>query len=669
MCGLVGVLTKGAVGVDELGAVLGQMGQVIEHRGPDSAGTWVHRQGEWTLGLGHRRLAIVDLSPAGHQPMKSTTGRFVLVFNGEIYNHQLLREQIDSGRPTFKWRGHSDTETLLECFEQWGVVETLKRAVGMFSIAMWDHATRHLLLARDRFGEKPLYYGWVDGAEMGSQTFAFASELKAFKSIKGFSNALNSDALHDYFKTLYIPAPLSIYQGLFKLEPGTVLTVDLEYLARFTQPVRAGEQRVGVSLKRYWSYHDLVRQSCAKIYGDDESALTHLESVLERAVTEQSLADVPLGAFLSGGVDSSLIAALMQKNSTRQIDTFTIGFDVSGYDESEYARAVANHLGTRHHELRLSPSDAIDVVHKLPEIYCEPFADSSQIPTHLVCRAARQNVKVALSGDAGDEIFGGYNRYLWAPKVWNKTHWMGKSGRNVLCNFIEFGSPHFWDSLVDFLRLNKRNHQGVARVGEKLHKLASRLRNTESIDDLYAALCSEWSQPSTILRGREKVGHAQPFEMVSGLSDEERMMFIDALTYLPGDILCKVDRAAMGISLETRTPFLDHRVAEAAWRLPFHLKVDSGVGKQALRRILYKYVPKELIERPKTGFALPVATWLRKDLRDWAYSLLEPQHLQEQGWLKVEEVNKLWNEHQKKTHDHSGKLWALLMWQAWLKKN
>lgn len=665
MCGLVGLLTTGGQSIEGLEQVISRMGGAIEHRGPDSSGYWGHEQGEWLLGMGHRRLAIVDLSPAGHQPMLSVTGRFALAFNGEIYNHKVLRDQLQRNGLVPNWRGHSDTETLLAGFEAWGVSETLKRAVGMFAIALWDMATRRLILARDRFGEKPLYYGWVEGSSMGKQTFGFASELKAFRAIAGFSNNTNPAAVHEYFRTLYIPAPLSIYEGLYKLEPGTILTVDPASLTRFSSPPQTDDRRSGIVLERYWSYAEVVKNGQTNTYSCDQMALNDLEFVLERAVVEQSLADVPLGAFLSGGVDSSLIAAMMQKNSSRRVDTFTIGFDVPGYDESQYARAVAGHLGTQHHELRLSPFDAIELVQQMPEMYCEPFADSSQIPTHLVCQSARRKVTVALSGDAGDEVFGGYNRYLWAPRVWNKTSWMGKIGRNGLCNLIELGSPHFWDSLVQTLRLNSSTQRGVVRVGEKLHKLSSRLRNTSTLDDLYLALCSEWRDSSEILVKPKGPDSNTGPENMAGLSDLERMMFLDALTYLPGDILCKVDRASMGVSLETRAPFLDHRVAEAAWRLPAHLKIESGIGKQALRKILYKYVPKELIERPKAGFALPIGNWLREELRQWAIDLLSHQKLQNQGWLNVNEVNKLWKQHQNKTHDHSAKLWALLMWQAW----
>ena len=664
MCGLAGVLASTGQAPEKIAAVIASMSNAIVHRGPDSGGVWLEQSAE--VGLGHRRLAIVDLSPAGQQPMTSSTGRFVIAFNGEIYNHLELRKSLEANGGAPGWRGHSDTETLLAGFESWGIQDTLKKSVGMFAISIWDTAIRKLYLARDRFGEKPLYYGWTHSHDLGQEAFVFASELKALKAVSGFNNPVDTAALHDYFSTLYIPAPYSIYKNVFKLIPGALLTVDPLNARCSSSPPVENVESAGMHLQRFWNYLDTVVAGRNHQYPDEASAITDLEMVLERAVAEQSLADVPLGAFLSGGVDSSLIVALMQKQSSRKIDTFTIGFDMPGYDESEYAKAVANHLNTNHHELRLSAKDAINLVPKLSSMYCEPFADSSQIPTHFVCQSARSKVTVALSGDAGDELFGGYNRYFWGPRVWSKARYLGVAGRNTLSAMIHAGSPKFWDQIASSVRSSSNSVHGVVRLGEKLHKLADRLRNTASVDDLYFALCREWIETDKLLPSvvpRMRSGEQTDVEQL-GLTAEERMMVLDAITYLPGDILCKVDRAAMAISLETRAPFLDHRVAEAAWRLPLHMKIRNGAGKWTLREILYKHVPKDLIERPKAGFALPVAAWLRHDLKEWADSLLSANSLSSSG-LNHEEVSRYWNEHQKETHDHSAKLWAVLMWADW----
>ena len=651
------------------------MADALRHRGPDDAGTWA--DAACGLALGHRRLAIVDLSPAGHQPMVSACGQFVIAFNGEIYNHSSLRVELSDMGAAPTWRGHSDTETLLAAIAHWGLEATLQRCVGMFALALWDCKTHTLTLARDRFGEKPLYYGWTQGV------FVFGSELKALRAYPGFANPVSRQALAQYMRYLYVPAPLSIYEGIYKLEPGCLLTVDgLPRAAHNDEDTR--HDGSAVHIKRWWSLADAVKAGQVDPIQDEAHALHLLEERLAEAVRLQSLADVPLGAFLSGGVDSSAIVALMQQQSSRRVQTFTIGFDEMGYDESSHARAVARHLGTEHHEMRVSAQMAQDVIAQLPRIYDEPFADSSQIPTHLVCQAAKQHVTVALSGDAGDELFGGYNRYAWGPRIWQRLGGWPHPMRQALASGLQALAPTSWDRLL--------GHAGIVRPGEKLHKLGRVLQHSRSLDELYTRLVTEWQDPAEVVKGVDTAGqdyraslgmtaagpsgpslrasadeHADP--MPPNLSAAERMMYRDSVGYLPDDILCKVDRAAMACSLETRVPFLDHRVAELAWRLPMDMKIRGHTSKWALRQVLYRYVPRELIERPKAGFAMPVGQWLRGPLRDWAQNLLAPERLQAEGYLHPAPVMQAWQEHLSGRYDHTAKLWAVLMFQAWLAEN
>jgi asparagine synthase (glutamine-hydrolysing) len=650
------------------------MSVALHHRGPDDAGVWV--AGESGIALGHRRLAIQDLSPAGHQPMVSASGRFVIAFNGEIYNHLELRAELSSCQPgasnAIDWRGHSDTETLLAAIAAWGLAATLKRCVGMFAIALWDRAERTLSLARDRLGEKPLYYGWVGQGDKAA--FAFASELKALRAYPGFANPVNRQSLVQYLRFMYVPAPYCIYQGIYKLEPGCILTVAGVPPAQAPdQPLRPGQQLGSLSIHRWWALSDVVAQG-ADTDQSEEALLTQLEGTLSLAVQAQSLADVPLGAFLSGGVDSSTIVALMQKHAREQgtasVQSFTIGFDEAGFDESPYARAVAQYLGTRHHEMRVTAQMAQDVIPTLPWMYDEPFADSSQIPTHLVCKAARQHVTVALSGDAGDELFGGYNRYFWGPRIWNRLGSLPAPLRHSLGGVLQAVPIPIWNALGAPLM---GNQEGVARLGDKVHKLANRLQHVNNLDDLYRSLVSEWSEPAALVRGVPGEVMTEPASVLNdslpsqGLDrDPLPMMYQDAITYLPDDILCKVDRAAMACSLETRVPFLDHRVVEMAWRLPLNMKVRGNTGKWALRQVLYKHVPKELIERPKAGFAIPIGQWLRGPLREWAEALLSEKRLEKEGYLKPGPIRSAWHQHLLGQRDHTAKLWSVLMFQAWL---
>jgi asparagine synthase (glutamine-hydrolysing) len=706
MCGFAGFLLGQPGGLDGPEALATHMANAIAYRGPDDFGAWADPQAG--IALGHRRLSIVDLSPAGHQPMASRSGRFVMAFNGEIYNHMELRAELErgDGLPRFArndgvgdgdgllrfarndgvgarndgagggaWRGHSDTETLLAGFEQWGVEATLAKTVGMFAIALWDVQARTLHLARDRFGEKPLYYGWA-GSGAG-RAFVFGSELKALRAFPGFANPLCRQALAQYMRFMYVPAPRSIYQGIYKLEPGCVLTITGTPPAEApAQPLRPPAVHGSLSLRRWWSLADVVQAGAKNQLTDEVEAVQLLEQRLADAVRLQSLADVPLGAFLSGGVDSSAIVALMQQQATRPVKTFTVGFEEAGFDESPHAKAVARHLGTDHAELFVTAAEAQAVIAQLPAMYDEPFADSSQIPTHLVCRAARQHVTVALSGDAGDELFGGYNRYFWGPRIWAKLAWLPYPVRQALGAAISAMPVAGWDALSRPANALRPGGQGIAQAGDKAHKLAARLRGVRDLDDLYLSLVSEWQDPAAVVRGDHGAAVVEPPSLLadplpeadlSGVANSPlRMMYRDSMTYLPDDILCKVDRAAMAVSLETRVPFLDHRVAELAWQMPLGMKIRGGQGKWALRQVLYKHVPRALIDRPKAGFGIPVGQWLCGPLRPWAESLLDEARLQQEGYFYPAPIRQKWAEHLAGQRDHTASLWAVLMFQSWL---
>jgi asparagine synthase (glutamine-hydrolysing) len=693
MCGITGFWRNIQGGQDQNGLhfIATTMANTLTHRGPNDVGVWT--DSSIGLAFGHRRLSVVDLSPAGHQPMVSRSGRYVLVFNGEIYNHLILRGDLEKLKHLNEskagilhgqlksalgqnyedqfWHGHSDTETLLAGFEAWGVEQTLCKTIGMFAIAVWDKQDQSLSLARDRMGEKPLYYGWVNG------TFIFGSEIKALKAYPGFHNPVCRQALTQYLRFMYVPAPRSIYQGIYKLEPGCILKIEKDPPSFApNQPLRPetenNNSHGNLNIHRWWSLAEVAASGSQKLVKGESQALGELESLLREAVNLQTLSDVPLGAFLSGGVDSSTIVALMQQQSSRPVKTFTIGFSETDYDESSYARAVAKHLGTDHHELNINAQMAQAIIPSLPEMYDEPFADSSQIPTHLVSKLARENVTVALSGDAGDELFGGYNRYLIAPPLWKKLSLLPFAGRKILGRGLA-SVPESVLSTAGSKLLNGRN--GVVRLGEKVHNMAERLRCVQNFDDLSLSLLSNWSNPSELVIDELGESVNEPPSLLSDplpwlkMDQSLAMMYRDSMTYLPDDILCKVDRAAMACSLETRVPFLDHRVVELAWQMPTHMKVRGNVGKWALREVLYKYVPKELVERPKAGFAIPIGQWLRGPLRDWAECLITENRLRSEGFLQPEPIRRVWAEHLGGMRDHTSKLWAILMFQAWLEKN
>jgi asparagine synthase (glutamine-hydrolysing) len=635
------------------------MADRLEHRGPDAGGTWADER----VALGHRRLSILDRGPSGAQPMADASGRYVIAYNGEIYNHLELREALARDGAAPEWQGHSDTETLLAAIAHFGLDETLKRSAGMFALALWDQAEQTLSLARDRMGEKPLYWG------MAGQTLLFGSELKALRLHPDFEGKLCSDATALYLRYAYVPAPFSIYRGIFKLEPGTILSVGASPPGSLPDlPLRPGDEAGTLAIRRYWSLNETIDTAAAEPLSNEAEALDLLHDTLSAAVRRQLISDVPIGAFLSGGVDSSTIVALMQAQSDRPVRTFTIAFDNPAFDESPFAGEVARHLGTEHHVQTVSETDARDVIPLLPEIYDEPFADHSQIPTYLVCKAARETVTVVHSGDAGDELFGGYNRYLWGPPLWRRFERFGAAGRGAIAKAIDAIPATGWDAAGGLYSRHRSGAGGIAFAATKAQRLATSLRKTRNFDDFYDNLISRWPDPAALVIGLTQEAslsttHPLPDHGMNDLAS--RMMIQDMRGYLPGDILCKVDRAAMAVSLETRVPFLDPDVISLAARLPLDMKVRGGTGKWALRQVLYRYVPRELIERPKVGFSIPLGEWLRTSLRDWAEDLLSAGKLDEDGILDSAPIRQAWAEHLSGRRDWADRLWIILMFQAW----
>lgn len=642
MCGIAGFVEFSESGrnVDAKEVAL-NMVRTLSHRGPDAEGVWGDGAG---VALAHRRLSILELSPAGNQPMTSESGRYVLIYNGEIYNHLNLRGELQGKA----WRGHSDTETLLAACEAWGVETTLRRLVGMFAMAVWDKQGRRLILARDRFGEKPLFYGW-----QGSN-FLFGSELKSLTAHPAWRGEVDRDALLPFIRYGYVPLPLSIWKGVAKLPPGSLLTL-------------AANAPVGVppAPTFYWRAQDMANTAVRNDL-DEQTAANELDLLLRQSIAGQMVADVSLGAFLSGGVDSSTVVALMQALSVRPVKTFTIGFAEGDYNEANYAKAVAVHLGTAHTELYVSPADAMAIIPRLPEMYDEPFGDVSQIPTHLVAALAKRHVSVSLSGDGGDELFGGYNRYFLGRFLWRGMHWLPLVLRRLASEGITAVSPACWDSLGRILP--RRFRQPM--MGDRAHKLAG-IMTAVSGDDVYRWLVSHERNPESIIVADGQSGPDREFwadhetHHLQRADLSERMMFNDLVGYLTDDILCKVDRAAMAASLETRVPFLDHRVAEFAWQLPLNMKIRDGQGKWLLRQVLYRYVPKTLIERPKQGFGVPIDIWLRGPLRDWAENLLDESRLRREGYFYPKPIRKKWEEHLAGRRNRQHWLWNVLMFQAW----
>lgn len=647
MCGITGFWAPDAhSGIEAKLRVVSAMGNSLAHRGPDDGGEWSAPNAD--VALAHRRLSIVDLSSAGHQPMVSRCRRYVMAFNGEIYNHLKLRADLESSGIVSDWRGHSDTETMLAALAAWGVESALKHCVGMFALALWDQEARTLTLARDRLGEKPLYYGWQGG------TFLFGSELKALKAHPAFAAEVDRDALALFLRHNAVPAPYSIYRGIQKLPPGTFLQL------------HAGKKDALPVI--YWSARLVAEAGQRNLFrGGDRDATDELERLLRQSIAGQMLADVPLGAFLSGGIDSTAVVALMQAQSAKSIKTFTIGFNEVGYNEAEQAHAVSRYLGCEHTELYVSPQDAMDVIPKLPAIYDEPFADSSQIPTYLVSKLARNHVTVSLSGDGGDELFGGYNRYLWVCNLWRKFGWMPRTLRAALAGVLTTVPPAAWNNAFSKLDRWFPPRLRYANLGDKLHKAAEILA-VRSPEEIYLGLVSHWKNPT-----QQVPSSVEPVTLLiddgqqADLPDfEQRMMYLDTVTYLPDDVLTKVDRAAMAVGLETRVPFLDHRLVEFAWSLPLEMKIRHGKGKWLLRQLLYRHVPQSLMDRPKMGFGVPIDQWLRGPLKPWAVALLEPTRLMREGFFDPASIQRKWSEHQTGARNWSYHLWDVLMFQAWL---
>jgi len=643
MCGIVGLHSfEGSS--EDLTKTLASMTRSLSHRGPDDDGVWIDPNAR--LGLGHRRLSILDLSAAGAQPMHSASQRYVIAFNGEVYNHLDLRHELKHS----EWRGHSDTETVLAAIDCWGLESTLPKLVGMFAIALWDRKLNQLTLARDRCGEKPLYYGWC------GRTFSFASELKAFESLSGWDREVDRDALALFLRYGYVPAPWSIWRNIKKLPPGMFVTVSGKKIDnKLPEPTP------------YWRASTVASATVVKLLYE-RTALDELSTTLRASISRQLVADVPVGAFLSGGVDSSLVVALMQQESTDPIHTFTVGFNQPGYNEARYAKAVAQHLGTRHTELYLGNADALELVPSLATIYDEPFGDSSQIPTYLVSKLARQHVSVCLTGDGGDEVFGGYNRYVWAPAIWRQVRVWPRSFRLALARLITTVPSGLVESIV----VRGKGDLTTSRIQDRVLKF-SRLLEATGEADLYQRLISQNDDAESMVLGLEGTSprtwagrEASSFSSNSEAETfVERMMFNDLVGYLPDDILTKVDRASMANGLETRLPFLDHSLVEFSWQLPMQMKIRHRQGKWLPRQLLYQYVPRHLIERPKQGFAVPLACWLRGPLRDWGESLLNESRLSQEGYLKPSPVVQRWREHLSGRRNWEHWLWNVLMFQAW----
>ncbi len=623
------------------------MASKLIHRGPDDAGAWLDK--EQGVALGHRRLSIQDLSSCGHQPMSSSSGQYIVAYNGEIYNFLSLKTELQN--LGYAFRGHSDTEVLLVAIEAWGLIEALKRFTGMFAFALWDKKLRVLNLARDRMGEKPLYYGWQ------GKSFLFGSELKALRAHPEWRGEINRDALTLYLRHNYIPAPYSIYKGVHKLSPGTILQIP--------HTTQAGVLPESVS---YWNPKEIAQTGSRNSPElTDKEAIDSLEDLLRGTIRNQMISDVPLGAFLSGGIDSSSVVAMMQAESTRKVKTFSIGFHEDAYNEADHAKRVASHLGTDHTELYVTPAQAMDVIPRLPGLYDEPFADSSQIPTFLVSEMTRKHVTVSLSGDGGDELFAGYDRYFFTNSVWNKIGWMPYPIRKAMAAAARGISPTLLNKIFHRLTPYLNGYGGQGSIGDKFLKGAELLKFRE-FEELYLRLISQWKNPADIVLKAD--------EPLSAYSDSNQwanlglpiqdMQYLDTISYLPDDILVKVDRAAMGVSLETRVPFLDHNVVEFAWGLPQHMKVRDGEGKWILRRLLDRYIPAELMDRPKMGFGVPIDSWLRGPLRDWAESLLDEKKLRDEGFFDAAAIRKKFTEHLSGDRNWQFHLWDILMFESWL---
>jgi asparagine synthase (glutamine-hydrolysing) len=642
MCGIVGFWSHKTLD-ENAASLLTAMTDRLTHRGPDAGGTWLDKDSG--VGLGHRRLSIIDLSVEGAQPMHSRDGRWVVAFNGEIYNHQVLRDAL----PSHDFRGHSDTESLVEHIAVFGVEATVQKTNGMFAFAAWDRKERQLWLARDRIGIKPLYYGQWRGR------WVFGSELKPLTELPGFQPKLNRDAVTSMLRFNYIPCPATIYDGIFKLPPGHTICLT------------EGEE---AQPKPWWTSWDAAYQAQQDPFtGSEDELVDSLEALLMDAVGLRMASDVPLGAFLSGGLDSSTVVSMMQAQSTRPVQTFSIGFEEAGFNEADHAKEIAHHLGTDHTELYLSSGEARDVIPLIPKYWDEPFSDSSQIPTYLVSKLARQNVTVSLSGDGGDELFCGYNRYTWADRIWSSIRRAPYFSRRVAHKIIE-KTPHAVFQAAEMGLDVIPGLPKIHRFADKVPK-GAKILSARSADEVYLQLCSHWKHPDrVVLGGKDTIGQFNDPQHRARFPDfVERMMLLDASAYMVDDILTKVDRASMAVSLEARVPLLDHRVFEFAWSVPLSMRMKEGQSKWPIREVLARHVPREMFERPKMGFGIPIGEWLRGPLVDWAENLLDAQRLKEEGVFEPNAVRKAWKAHMSGNFNQHYKLWDILMFQAWLDEN
>ncbi len=647
MCGIAGYLSPTRIASPEI--VLAEMAGTLMHRGPDDSGIWLDVSSG--IGIAHSRLAVIDLSPTGHQPMVSVSGRYVFVFNGEIYNHLELRKELNASSVAQNWRGSSDTETILAAIETWGVTRTLEKSRGMFALALWDKSEKCLLLARDRLGEKPLYFGRQNGC------FLFCSELKALKKHPAFAGEISRDALTLYLQHNYIPTPYSIYTDICKLDPGSMLKVNIDSMmtGQVFKP------------QKYWSFTETFDTGKRdRFSGGDDEAINRLELLLGESIETQMVADVPLGAFLSGGIDSSIVVALMQKRSEKPIKTFSIGFADHQFNEAGYAKEVSRIVGTDHTELYVTPRHALEVIPNLPNIFDEPFSDPSQIPTCILSQMTRQHVTVSLSGDGGDELFGGYDRYRWGQQINHVANLVPDKLLKPLATLMKTVSPSALNRIFLMISQVIPGKYQVNRLGDRVHRL-SEILLAESPEMRYCKLVSHWDKAEDVVIGGKKP--AALFDNISsGITSQnytEFMMVLDSVTYLPDDILVKVDRAAMAASLETRIPFLDHKLVEFACSLPLHMKIRKGTSKWLLKQVLYRHIPKEMVDRPKMGFGLPMDAWLRGPLREWAEDLLSTSRLENDGFFRPEPIRQKWKEHLSGERNWQYHLWDILMFQAW----
>ena len=649
MCGLAGFIDNNRSRSSEsLEALSHKMCSTLINRGPDDFGSWVDEKSG--IAMSHRRLAIQDTTLAGHLPMVSKSGRYIIVYNGEIYNYKTLREELK--KAGYFFRSQSDTEVLLAAIEIWGLSAALDKFVGMFAFALWDKNNHRLYLVRDRLGEKPLYYG------IFGNVILFGSELKAFEVHDSFVKSINRDAISLLLRYNYIPAPYSIYDKIYKIKPGTFLEIKVE------------NHKISTTEYTYWAYKNFVMSEGIdnKIYNYKEAKLS-IKDALTESIRSQMIADVPLGAFLSGGIDSSLIVSIMQSLSPDPIKTYTIGFDHSEYNEANDAKSIANYLGTDHTELYVTASQALNVIPKIPNIFDEPFADSSQIPTYLISKLASSNVTVSLSGDGGDELFGGYNRYYKGYSAWKNFSRMPYPINYIFSEIICSINPEKWNFLYNHFGKYISDEKNYKNIGDKLYKMADIIK-INNPQDMYLSLVSFWNNTEQIvLNSSEPMSTPRDYDnWVENLDDRENMMFLDTISYLPDDILTKVDRSSMAVSLESRTPFLNHSLVELSQRIPIELKIKDGKGKWILRNILNDFIPANFIDKPKTGFGIPIAEWLRGPLKEWAEALIDSSRLKHDGYFNAELVTNMWDKHLNKSRNYGHHLWSILMFQAWLGK-